>query len=177
MPIVEMEIQRQGDFDALRSRLGNSGHIRHAMDELLNEAARIGEHSATLYAPEQSRRLKRAITSTRARETATGASEARVGVSEIRAGAGGRLGPMREGENNYPLFVEQGTGLFGPLHRRITAKRRGAMVFMGRTGLVVTRSTRGQRPQRYMRHAFDDVAAYIPQRIGTMVDRILRSDV
>lgn len=66
----------------------------------------------------------------------------------------------------YARFVHDGTGLFGPLARRITPKRAKVMVWPGRgvsrryakrggrlRGKVVARSTKGMRPNPFLAKA------------------------
>lgn len=51
----------------------------------------------------------------------------------------------------YALFVHEGTGLFGPRHRRIRPKRAKVLSFKPRGGRrVFVRSTRGQRPNPFL---------------------------
>jgi hypothetical protein len=84
-------------------------------------------------------------------------------------GAGGRF---VAGSRVYPLFVHEGTGLYGPLKRAITPKRAKFMVFLGRTGLVKTKSVKGQRPQPYMEHAYDDARAYIEMHLDDIANSL-----
>lgn len=54
----------------------------------------------------------------------------------------------------YAPFVEFGTGLFGPLKRRITPVRAKALAWISRDGrLFIRRSVAGMRPRPYMRPA------------------------
>jgi hypothetical protein len=46
------------------------------------------------------------------------------------------------------------------------------MVFVGRTGLVFARSVRGQKPQPYMRHGYEEARAYIDAHLDEMVNRL-----
>jgi hypothetical protein len=100
---------------------------------------------------------------------------ARFGVQPVmNPGRGSRL---------YPIYVHEGTGLFGRLHRVITPRRSPVMVFpgggkpwpvlIGRTGVVVKRSVRGQRAQPYMAHAYEEAAAYVGAHLDEMVERML----
>lgn len=52
----------------------------------------------------------------------------------------------------YALYVEMGTGLYGPRHKRITPKRPGGLlVWEDAGGKHFARSTRGMRPQPFIR--------------------------
>lgn len=163
-----------GSIDDVRDRLGSTGHFNRVFGDVLDEGARVGEQSAEMYAPERTRRLKREIKSVPAREQVSGALEAKVGVGEVNSLPGGRAGPLRENQSLYPLYVHEGTGLYGALHRLIRPRRAKAMVWPGpgRTGLIHAKTTRGQRPQPYMAEAFEDVDAFIRGRIDLAVRQL-----
>jgi hypothetical protein len=143
---------------------------------VLNEAARVGAASARIHAPKDQRRLVAAISEDDFRFTVgQGSIEASFGVRDVsRAtrGAGGRFTGSSPGARRYPLWVHEGTGLYGHFHRVITPKRRKFMVFVGRTGLVFARSVRGQKPQPYMRHGYEEARAYIDAHLDEMVNRL-----
>ena len=168
---IEIVFERPGALEEVRNRIGSGGATR-ALGDLLDEARRVGQQSAEIYAPERTRRLKRKLESTPANREPTGALEARVGVGEIHELPGGRSGPAREGQSLYPLFVHEGTGLFGAHHRLIRPRRAKAMRFVGRTGLVYAKTVKGQRPQPYMAEAFEDVNAFVRARLEATVDEI-----
>lgn len=144
---------------------GMPGRYRVAVADMFDEAVRIGEHSAKLYAPKRTRRLESAISSTPAHERVDyGVIDASVGVDPVDG--------YDEGSPDYPFFVNVGTGLFGPLSDYIYAKRADVMVFVDRK-FVVAKRVRGQRPQPYMDDAFEDVDSYLDARIDLMVDRTI----
>src|SRR4051812_27685854 len=126
-------------LDEVRARLGDSSQLHRRVGEVLNQAARIGVQSARIYAPKgQSRRLVNHITDDSIQITAhQNVVQATFGVQPVLPrGAGGRF---VEGSRRYPVYVHEGTGLYGPLKRAITPKRAKFMVFLGRTGLVKTK--------------------------------------
>lgn len=159
-------------LEQVRDRFGNTSQIRRDTARVLNEAARIGAQSARIYAPKRSGALASHIKDDSVRFTiADERIEARFGVERVfTRGAGGRF---TSGSQIYPLFVHEGTGLFGHLNRLITPRRGEYMVFLGRTGLIRTQSTRGQRPQPYMTEAFEDARAYIEAHLDDMVERLI----
>jgi hypothetical protein len=158
---IEVGVDRIEGLDEVRARLGNSGQIKRDMGDVLNQAARIGVQSARIYAPKDKGLLVRAITEDAVRLTAGQEFiEASFGVQDVsRAtrGAGGRFTGSKPGSRRYPLWVHEGTGLYGRLQRLITPRRASHMVFVGRTGLVFTKTTRGQRPQPYIAAHLDDM--------------------
>jgi hypothetical protein len=174
---IVVGIDRIDGLEEVRARLGDSGQVRRRMADVLNEATRIGVESARVHAPKDQRLLVNAISKDSIQFTAGQEFiEASFGVSPVsRAtrGAGGRFTGSSEGSRIYPLYVHEGTGLYGRLHRLIRPKRARAMVFVGRTGLVVRRTIKGQRPQPYMEHGYQDARAYIDAHLDDMVDRLV----
>lgn len=173
-----IEVRPDGDLESLRRRLGNTGHVRRAMGDVLDETARLGAQIAESESPRgRGGLIARAISSQHATMQTSGAIQAAVGVKSVSVLAGGRSGPLRDKQSDYPFFVHEGTGVFGKFHRRITPVRARAMRFIGRSGLVYALSVAGQRPNPYIGRAYEEIQAYIPQRLDEMVHRILDRDV
>lgn len=175
--VLAVQTERIDGIDAIRDKLGDSGNIRGSVTPILRRGARVGVESARIHAPRGStRKLAEAIADDAITFRVRGDyAVARFGVQPVRSpGRGSRL---------YPIYVHEGTGLFGRLHRVITPKRSPVMVFpgggkpwpvlVGRTGVVVKRSVRGQRAQPYMASAFEEAAAYVGTHLDEMVDRML----
>jgi hypothetical protein len=112
-------------IDEIRERLGDSNNVRGAVTPILREGARVGTEFARLHAPRGSTgRLAGAIEDDAIVFRIRGdVVAARFGLQPVRdPGRGSRL---------YPIYVHEGTGLYGRLHRVITAKRSPVMVFPG----------------------------------------------
>jgi hypothetical protein len=173
---IQVGIDRIEGIEEVRNRLGDSGQVRRRISHVLNEAARVGTQSARIYAPKDTSRLVRAIKDDTIQFTAAGNYvEARFGVQPVSMatrGAGGRFTGSRAGSRIYPVFVHEGTGLYGRMRRAITPRRANVMVFVGRTGLVKTKSVRGQRPHPYMRHGYEDARAYVDAHLDDVVNRL-----
>jgi len=169
---IEVGIDRIEGLEEVRARLGNSGRMRRNMASVLNEAARIGVQSARIYAPKRTGELTKHIKEQDVGLSIVGDSiEASFGVSRVLPrGSGGRF---KGGSQLYPLYVHEGTGIFGRYRRIITPRRARYMVFRGRTGLVVTSFTRGQKPQPYMQEAYSDARAYIEAHLDDMVGGLI----
>lgn len=162
---------------AIRDRLGNSGNIRNAVTPTLREGARIGAQAARGFAPHgSSGRLADAI--------ADDAFEFRVrgDLAVARFGVQPVPNPAR-GSRLYPLYVHEGTGVYGRLERVIVAKRAKKMVFPG-TGkpwptsnaarpMNAVRAVAGQRGQPYMRRAFRVAEEYIESQLDDIANRII----
>lgn len=175
---IEVGVDRIEGLDEVRERLGNSGRVRRDVADVLNRAARIGVASARVHAPKDKRLLVAAISEDSIQFTVRRDHvEASFGVgpvSRATRGAGGRFTGSASGARNYPLWVHEGTGLYGHFHRLITPRRAKAMAFVGRTGFVVTKTVRGQRPQPYMQRGYDDARAYVDTHLDDMISGLVR---
>jgi hypothetical protein len=166
-----------GGIDEIREKLGDSGNVRGAVTPVLRDAARIGTTAARLHAPRGSTgRLSGAIEDDGIVFRIRGDTvAARFGVQPV--------GDPGRGSRLYPIYVHEGTGLYGRLHRIITPRRAPAMVFpaggkpwpveIGRTGRVVKRTIRGQRPQPYMNRAYDEAKAYVEVHLDEIFRRLV----
>ena len=166
-----------GGVDEIRARLGDTNNVRGAVTPVLREGARVGTEFARLHAPRGSTgKLSGAIADDAIVFRIRGdVATARFGVQPVRNP--GRGSPL------YPIFVHEGTGLFGRLHRMITPKRSPVMVFpgggkpwpvlVGRTGIVMKRYVRGQRPQPYMTHAYEEAKVYVEAHLDEVFRRLI----
>jgi hypothetical protein len=176
--IVAAQTARVTDgIDVIRDRLGDSGTIRKNVTPVLQEAARIGATAARIHAPKGATgRLSDAIVDDaftfRVREDYV---NVRFGVTPVM--------PPGRGSSLYPIYVHEGTGLYGRLHRRITAKTGRRMFFpgggkpwpteFGRTGRVVKSSVRGQKAQPYMGLAYEEASVYVETHLDEMMSRLV----
>jgi hypothetical protein len=164
-------------IDEIRARLGDSSNVRGSVTPILREGARVGTEFARLHAPRGSTgKLAGAIEDDAIVFRIRGdVVAARFGVQPVRdPGRGSRL---------YPIYVHEGTGLYGRLHRVITPKRSPVMVFpgggkpwptvIGRTGRVVKRSVRGQRAQPYMHSAYEEAKVYVEAHLDEIFRRLV----
>jgi len=163
-------------LDEVRARMGDSSQINRRLGDVLSQAARIGAQSARIYAPKDTHRLVRAITDDAVQLTAGQHTiEASFGVQPVSRhtrGAGGRFTGSTKGSRIYPLWVHEGTGLYGAFKRAITPKRAQYMRFVGRTGLIYKKSVKGQKPQPYMRHGYEDAKDYIASHLDEFANHL-----
>ncbi len=71
----------------------------------------------------------------------------------------------------YAQYVHQGTGLFGPHHRKIVPREKKALRFVAGGQILFRRSVRGQRPNPFMDRALETVSPDIP----SIVDRAIEA--
>jgi hypothetical protein len=164
-------------IDQIRERLGNSGNVRSAVTPMLREAARLGAETARRLAPKGATgRLQEAIADDAIVFRIRGdTAQARFGLQPVRRP--GRGSPL------YPVYVHEGTGLYGRHERLIRPKKARAMAFpakggwwpveFGRTGAVVTRTVSGQRPQPFMTSAYDIAKAYVETHLDDIFQRLV----
>lgn len=165
---IEVGVERIDGLDEVRARLGDSGRIRRDVADTLNQAARIGAQSARIYAPKRSGGLASSIHEDNIQLSAGQAHiEASFGVPRVYSRD--LKGRFASGSQRYPIYVHEGTGIYGRLHRMITPRRAKHMVFVGRTGLVMKTAIRGQRAQPFMREAFEDARVYIEAHLDDML--------
>lgn len=93
-------------------------------------------------------------------EAVAGVTPAHGEGDEIRT-FGGRSNP-----DDYPFFVDQGTGIHGEFGRPIEVAPPGFMQIDFEDGRVRTHSIRGQQPQEYVKESYRETLAYAPIRIG-----------
>lgn len=99
-----------------------------------------------------------------AHETATGAFEGIAGVEpEITEETFGR--GLGSDPADFPVFVEIGTGIFGPEHRPISTIPGHVMgpIFDPEAGHnIYATSVKGQPPQHFVEHAYDELVVRTP---------------
>jgi hypothetical protein len=146
-----------------------AGQIRRALDDVLSFA----HDRAVLHAPRRTGNLQRAIRTTRITKTGN-------------VWAGG-LGIARSAP--YGKWVETGTGIFGPRHSPIFAKRPGGVMRLRMTSSVTTsagirrqdtfifrRMVKGQKGQHFIEHGYREAREfYMPMRMNELQRSIART--
>jgi hypothetical protein len=133
---MNLQGQIQGDFFAQLER------DTHGFSRRVAEAH---TKRAQVLAAEEAPKLTGLLASTIDTEATTGA-----------AGLGRIIGPTRR----YAPYVHGGTGLYGPLRRRIRPKLKRALRWVLAGGQAVfARSTAGQKPNPFLDRAFSRLLA------------------
>lgn len=69
----------------------------------------------------------------------------------------------------HAIWVHEGTGLYGPKHRLIRPRTAPFMVFNWVGVQWRLRTVKGQKPQPYLREAFEEISAtYVPVRLAAL---------
>jgi hypothetical protein len=174
---IRVANERREGIDQIRDNLADPDNIRNTVTPVLQQAARIGAQTARIHAP-------KGRTGRLSGEIADNSIVYRVRGDRLYAKFGVQsVGNPGRGSKAYPIFVHEGTGLYGRLHRLITPKRAKAMTFpgggkpwpirFGRTGAIQKITIKGQKPQPYMTIAFEEANEYVNQQLDTMIDRLV----
>lgn len=153
---------RSDSIADVQRHLGDTSTIRRAISNTLSQAARVGEQSIEIYAPEgRTHGIKGAIGNRPARSEVDGSIQARAGVGEVPS--------AKPGSRRYPYDVHEGTGLYGHLRKRIRSPTGKVMRIPQATGYAYATSTRGQKAQPFVAEAIPDVEAYLEGSFDMMV--------
>lgn len=82
-------------------------------------------------------------------------------------------GAMTEVHEIYGTYVEFGTGLFGPLHRRITPKSGKVLAWMGPEGMLFARSTKGMKAQPFFNPAIDENMVTLAEQLKVGLETVV----
>ncbi len=118
---------------------------------ILGDIADVAHHSMLLYVPKD-----------------TWGTYRRINESEMRWVPGGSHGGgsweksvgVRGNEPGYPWYVHTGTGLYGPHRSMITPTHAASMKFHWKGRYWDLERTRGQKPQPFVRDAYEDAKLY-----------------
>ena len=73
----------------------------------------------------------------------------------------------------YGVYIEEGTGIYGPMHRPITPKVKKVLVFRINGKKIVTKSIKGMRARPFFGPAIDQAAPYIQQQFDKVADVLI----
>ncbi len=134
----------------------SSSVLHDSLVRMIDNAAKHGAEFLRGAVPKRTGDMAAHVGSKEAHEIA-GLVEAKIGISEVTKAGGYGPGvpyPGEQQKSHYPLFVDRGTGIFGPTHSRIFP-RRGARMFYEEDGrFFAPTSTQGQRGQHFMAETF-----------------------
>lgn len=127
--------------------------LHEALVRMVDGIMRQGAEFLRGIVPKESGEMAAHVGSKEAVEIA-GIIEARLGIpaigESVRPGEGGSYGLFPSDRSHYPLFTDQGTGIFGPTHSPIFARHAGPMVFEDGGHTIFAHSVKGQPGQHFM---------------------------
>jgi hypothetical protein len=148
-----------GNTSAMASLENKQEMIGVHLKETVEDIATFAAFTAQDYVGKQTGNLGMNITSTKASLSA----EKSIGNAAYEARAGVRKTAP------YGKWVEEGTGIYGPHNTPIVSPTGKTLVFFWRGQMHYRKSVRGQKPQRYMRRAYETTKTiYVPAALKAL---------
>lgn len=87
-----------------------------------------------------------------------------------------KKGDTHEIKNNvfYLPFVNDGTGIYGPRHQRITPTHAKVLHFHWKGREWFVKSVRGQKPRKFVERGVSDIVKAIPKASSIAAKKVLR---
>lgn len=172
--LFDLDIQVESNVDRL------SEHAVHRMlGELLTDTVEDVEEFLRFIVPKgDTDRLSEAVSSSAAHETDVGL-EAAVGIPPIETVQGlspavkDLFQPGEQDSDDYPLYVDRGTGIFGPAGVPITARHVHVMHFDDADGFDIFRSeVKGQEGAHFMLASYAFSLIVLETRLKEFDERV-----
>ena len=168
-----IEIEVRSNISAL-----SSARLHQALVEMVQRT--VEESTAFLHTiePKRTGELVKHTNHSDALEDVVGTIEAHLGVTPIEGGSTNTLAlktiPGAQETSHYPLFVDRGTGVFGPTGHPIFARTGHAMHFEEDGRDIFARSVAGQRGQHFMAatEAFAEALLHTDPHIRLALDEM-----
>jgi hypothetical protein len=147
----QIEVHIRSNVDAL-----SADRIHQALVQMVQRNVEESTEFLRAIEPKRTGELEAHTSHTDAIEDIAGQIEAKIGITSIENApdtnaVARNMHPGAQDTDQYPLFVDRGTGVFGPTGSPIFARDpKGMMVFEGREGTVFTHVVKGQHGQHFM---------------------------
>lgn len=174
MAEVELDIQVESNIDRLSETA-----IRRFLGDALSDTVKDSEEFLRAIVPRDTGELAAHVGYKAAEEGDGGLLRAAVGIPPIDRARGltpalkDLIAPGEQDPSDYPLFRDRGTGIFGPAHAPIHARRAEVMKFDGAEGHPIFRSeVKGSEGDHFMlaTYAFSKIA--LTAHIHEMGERV-----
>lgn len=157
-----IDVSVRSNVDAL-----SGARLHQALIDMVERVVRDSAEFMRAIEPKRTGALEAATSHTDPVEDVVNIIEAKIGVTEIgqdvpRSEAQSTI-PGAQDSSHYPLFVDRGTGVFGPTASPIFARSARSMVFTIGERKIFAGSVRGQRGQ----HFFAATAAFAEALLRT----------
>jgi hypothetical protein len=155
-----IEIEFEDENDVIAGLWREEKEKRRLAKELIEDIGEAGLRFLEFNVPQHSTYLWRHVEKTRTKFRPGGAGGG--GEYEVIVG-------IKSGTSRHPLYVEQGTGIYGPRHDLIYARIATRMTWFSTVynKLISRKSTRGQKPQRYFYETWKEVEVYARMQLLT----------
>lgn len=172
--LFELDVRVESNVDSL------SEHALHRMlGDLLTGTVEDTEEFLRFIVPKDSGRVAEEVGHRAAHETETGL-EAAVGIPRIESASHGvspavkdMFVPGEQSSEDYPLYADRGTGIFGPAGVPITARRVHVMHFNDAEGFDIFRSeVKGQEGDHFMLASYAFARIVMQARVKEFEERV-----
>ena len=145
----QIEVHIRSNVDAL-----SADRIHQALVEMVQRNVEESTEFLRVIEPKRTGALEAHTSHTDAIESIVGQIEAKIGITPVEEAhdtnsVARNMSPGAQDTDHYPLFVDRGTGVFGPTGSPIFA-RTGVMAFEIDGHEIFTRVVQGQRGQHFM---------------------------
>lgn len=162
-----IEVEFEDEHDVITGLWREEQHKRRLAKELVEDIGDFGLKMLEYNVPQYSSYLLRHTE--KSESTFRPGGEGGGGAYEVIFG-------IKAGTSRHPIYVEQGTGIYGPRNEVIKARTASRMVFYSTLyNRVISRKTvKGQRPQRYFYETWKEVEVYARMQLITRAINPLR---
>lgn len=132
----------------------SADRLHQSLVDMVNSVVSGSEVFLRSAEPKRTGAMEAHTSSSKATEDLVGLIEAKLGITAVE-GAGSNVAALKsipgaQDSSHYPIFVDRGTGVFGPTASRIFARTSRAMVFEEDGRTIFARSVAGQHGQHFM---------------------------
>ena len=163
------------DCDRLTAR-----SFHHALVRLVDSLAEQGEHALQVNVPKgETERLLQAVARGEVIDgeflitSEVGVHEiSGIGIPGVTPAAKDIFSPGQQSSSMYPLFVDRGTGIFGPAHAPIHARRVGVMRWEENGKEIFAKETKGQEGQEFMAKTYAEMIGLLAGEVEIFKVRV-----
>jgi hypothetical protein len=162
-----IEIEFEDEHDVIAGLWREEREKRQLAKELIEDIGEAGLKFLEFNVPQSSTYLWRHTAKSDAKFRSGGAGGG--GEYEVIVG-------IKAGTSRHPLYVEGGTGIYGPRHDLIYPRFAARMTWFSTiyNKLISRKTTRGQKPQRYFYETWKEVEVYARMQLLTRTINPLR---
>lgn len=154
----DIQITVEGNIDRL-----SAGAVHRLFGDLASRLLKRGEELLRVNVPRDTGAMAEHVGHSGPHE-AGGVIKGAVGIPPIggenrrfQVGTKDLFTPGEQSSSNYPLFVDRGTGIFGPAHAPIHSRRAHVMRFDVAEGTLFRAEVKGQPPQHFMLDTYEQM--------------------
>lgn len=157
----------------------NAGSIRHLLRRFVEELVAEGERLLRLNVPKLSGETERHVDKTEVEQidevirAAFGIRPIEIENRRYQVGTKDLFTPGEQDSSNYPVFVNRGSGIFGPASVPIHSRRAHVMRFDVSEGTIFRSEVKGQRGQEFLLKTYEELRRVIlPEKAKLFAERV-----